>query len=93
MNRAIIVLALGLLVFAGSWLVAGNRTQYIPLHETSRLKEYNPKAEWRKVPCQHCDGKGFRVKVCNDFKRNRTIRYLVPCPYCKGKGYSGMSKM
>jgi hypothetical protein len=92
MNRVMIALTMGLLVVVGSAGVAGSRKPTIPYHDPSTMQEYNPNAEWRKEPCKHCDGKGFKVETREDFKRNRTARRLVTCPYCKGKGYVGMSR-
>lgn len=72
---------------------ADAKKEYIAIEEESKMKEYNPNAVWKTVPCSKCRGTGSRTVYKYDFKANRTIKYLEPCPYCKGNGTTGMSKM
>lgn len=68
------------------------KKEYITIEEESKMKEYNPNAVWRTVPCSKCCGTGSRTVYRYDSKANRSVKYLEPCPYCKGSGTAGMSK-
>jgi DnaJ-class molecular chaperone len=66
--------------------------EFISIEEESKMKEYNPNAQWRKVACENCSGTGSVTKYIRDVKTNRSIAIQVMCPYCKGAGSRGMSK-
>ena len=72
---------------------ADSKKEYITIEQESKMKEYNPNAVWRTVPCSKCGGTGSQTVYRYDYKLNRTFKYLEPCPYCKGSGTAGMSKM
>ena len=90
--RKMIIIILVLMAF-GICRGGDAKKEYISIEEESKMKEYNPNAVWRVVPCSKCGGAGHQAVYKYDTKANRTIKYLVPCQYCKGSGTVGMSKM
>lgn len=89
MKTLIVIALIVLSIFACH---GATKKEYINIEEESNMKEYNPNAVWRTVPCSKCGGTGSMTVYRYDFKANRTLKYLEPCPYCKGSGTSGMSK-
>ncbi len=79
-----------LLVFCNK--ISGEKETYIPLHKESKMKKYNKDAQWKKVDCKHCSGKGYIIIRKFNKKQNKMEYSIKPCPYCNGKGYTGMSK-